>query len=115
MKIQHKLTVIFSFVFGLILLLFIIVVYHYYRNKVHADYFERLHLQAAVKVDLIDGGMVDRDVLHLLFDKIRTIGVCEEWFGTHQLYGMYIQGQKGYYMATAMGYDIRGMGQLSTL
>ena len=153
MKIQNKLTVIFSFVFGLILLLFIIVVYHYYRNKVHADYFERLHLQAAVKVDLIDGGMVDKDVLHLLFentpvryepwvtiysdsgklvyrdtkaqltqcqrksvfDKIRTIGVCEEWFGTHQLYGMYIQGQKGYYMATAMGYDIRGMGQLSTL
>lgn len=153
MKIQNRLTLIFSVVFGLILLLFILVVYHYYRNKVHDDYFERLHLQAAVKVDLIDGGMVDKDVLHLLFEntpvryepwvtiytdsgklvyrdakfqlnsyqrtrvfnKIKTAGVCEEWFGDQQLYGMYIQGQKGYYFASAMGYDVRGMGQLRAL
>lgn len=153
MKVQNKLTLIFSCVFGVILLLFIAGVYRYYSAKVHDDYFDRLHLQAAVKVDLIDGGTVDKDVLHLLYEnfpprtepsvtiytdsgrlvyrdmktlltpkqqlrvhkEIRTTGVCKAWFGKNQLYGMYIQGQRGYYIVSAMGYDLRGMGQLKTL
>ena len=147
MKIQNKLTLIFSCVFGVILLFFIIGVYRYYCNKVHDDYFDRLHLQAAVKVDLIDGSTVDIDVLHLLYAntpvrmepwvtiyndsgklvyrdasavltlkqqmriyaEIKATGKCEAWFGKNQLYGMLIQGQRGLYIASAMGYDVRGM------
>lgn len=153
MKVQNKLTLIFSCIFGVILLLFIVFVYRYYSAKVHEDYFDRLHLQAAVKVDLIDGGTVDKDVLHLLYENfptrtepwvtiytdsgrlvyrdikalltpaqqakvhqtIKTSGNCKAWFGKNQLYGMYIQGQRGYYIASAMGYDMRGMSQLETL
>jgi Signal transduction histidine kinase len=147
MKIQNKLTLIFSCVFGVILLFFIIGVYRYYCNKVHDDYFERLHLQAAVKVDLIDGSTVDKDVLHLLYAntpvrlepwvtiytdsgklvyrdssavltskqqmriyaEIKNTGKYEAWFGKNQLYGMLIQGQRGLYIVSAMGYDARGM------
>lgn len=153
MKIQNKLTLIFSCVFGVILLFFIIGVYRYYGNKVHDDYFDRLHLQAAVKVDLIDGSTVDKDVLHLLYAntpmrmepwvtiytdsgklvyrdssavltlkqqmriyaEIKATGKCEAWFGKNQLYGMLIQGQRGLYVTSAMGYDVRGMSQLETL
>lgn len=153
MKIQNKLTLIFSCIFGVILLFFIIGVYRYYCNKVHDDYFDRLHLQAAVKVDLIDGSTVDKDVLHLLYAntpvrmepwvtiyndsgklvyrdssavltlkqqmriyaEIKATGKCEVWFGKNQLYGMLIQGQRGLYIASAMGYDVRGMSQLEAL
>jgi two-component system sensor histidine kinase ArlS len=153
MKIQSKLILIFSFLFGLILLLFIVGVYHYYTDEVHDEFFNRLHLQAAVKVDLIDGGTVDKDVLHAiyanstnkiepwvtiytdeeqlvyrdkeavlpakmqkeLYNKIKQEGQYETWYGSNQLYGMLIQGEKDYYVATAMGYDFRGMSQLKSL
>jgi two-component system sensor histidine kinase ArlS len=77
MKIQNKLTIIFSGLFGLILLLFIFGVYHYYSNEVHEGFFNRLHLQAAVKVDLIDGGTVDADVLHVIYEN--TTIKTEPW------------------------------------
>ena len=67
MKIQTRLTLFFSLIFGVILLLFIIVVYHFYSNKCKDDYFERLHLRAALKVDLIDGEAISPDILHLLY------------------------------------------------
>jgi len=153
MKIQNRLTLIFSCIFGLILLLFILSVYRYYALNVHDDYFERLHLQAAVKVDLIDGETVDKDILHVLYEnapphteplvtiytdrgkmvykdkdnilpiykqvefynKIRQNGQFKTWFGSHQLYGMLIQGEKGFYVVSAIGYDKRGMSQLKSL
>lgn len=153
MKIQNRLCLVFSALFGLILLLFIIGVYRYYRAEVHDDYFDRLHLQAAMKVDLIDGETVDKDVLHVLYqnspvqiepwvtiynmdskliyrDKKRVIsdqqqrllyqkilleGQYQTWYGENQLYGMVIQGTKGYYVVWAMGYDTRGMSQLNLL
>lgn len=153
MKIQNKLTIIFSCIFGLILFLFIIVVYRSYCVKVYDYYFDRLHLQAAVKVDLIDGGTVDKDVLHIIYantsnntepwvtiysdngklvyrDKkavfskkkqmqiynyIKKTGQYSGWFSKYQLYGMLIQGQKSYYVAFAMGYDVRGISQLRSL
>ncbi len=68
MKIQTKLTLFFSLIFGVILLLFIVVVYHFYSNKCKDDYFERLHLRAALKVDLIDGEAISPDILHLLYE-----------------------------------------------
>jgi hypothetical protein len=67
MKIQTKLSFIFSIIFGAILLLFILVVYHYYSQKSKDDYFERLHIRAAIKVDLIDGETISPDILHLLY------------------------------------------------
>ncbi|MEG1562365.1 MAG: HAMP domain-containing sensor histidine kinase [Bacteroides sp.] len=67
MKIKTKLSLLFSFIFGMILLLFIVGVYHFYSDKCHDDYFERLHLRAALKVDLIDGETIDPEVFHLLY------------------------------------------------
>jgi two-component system sensor histidine kinase ArlS len=153
MKIQNKLSIIFSGIFGLILLLFIVVVYRYYCVKVHDDYFERLHLQAALKVDLIDGRTIDTDILHviyentppllepwvtiytfdgkliyrdkeavlpvnkqkLLFNSIKKDGQFQTWYGNHQIFGMVIQGMRGYYIASAMGRDMRGTSQLNSL
>lgn len=68
MKIKTKLTLIFSIIFGVILLVFIVGVYHFYSNKCHEDYFERLHLRAAIKVDLIDGEAIDPEIFHLLYE-----------------------------------------------
>jgi hypothetical protein len=67
MKVQTKLSFIFSIIFGAKLLLFILVVYHYYSQKSKDDYFERLHIRAAIKVDLIDGEAISPDILHLLY------------------------------------------------
>jgi len=55
-------------VFGVVLLIFILGVYRFYSQKCHDDFFDRLHLRAAVKVDLIDGGTVEPEVLHLLYE-----------------------------------------------
>jgi two-component system sensor histidine kinase ArlS len=152
MKIQNKLILIFSCLFGLILILFIEIVYHSYSKQVHDGYFERLHLQAAVKVDLIDGGTVDKDILHLIYENtptsmepfvtiyteegklvyrdksvipltklmefikfIKRDGQYESWYGKLQLYGMLIDGEKGRYVAIALGYDARGLSQLKSL
>lgn len=68
MKIQNKLTLLFSFLFGIILFAFILGVYQFYCNKIKEDYFERLHLRAALKVDLIDGETIAPDVLHVLYE-----------------------------------------------
>lgn len=68
MKIKTKLALIFSIIFGIVLLLFILGVYRFYSQKCHDDFFDRLHLRAAVKVDLIDGGTVEPEILHLLYE-----------------------------------------------
>lgn len=68
MKIKFKLTLIFSAVFGLVLLLFIIGVYRYYSQEIHEDYFERLHLRGAVKVNLLDGETIEPEILHLIYE-----------------------------------------------
>ena len=68
MKIKTKLTLLFSLIFGIILLTFIFGVYHFYSNRCHNDYFERLHLRAAIKVDLIDGEAIDPEIFHLLYE-----------------------------------------------
>ena len=68
MKIQNRLTLLFSFLFGAILFTFIIGVYHFYSNQCQEDYFERLHLRAALKVDLIDGETIAPDVLHAFYE-----------------------------------------------
>lgn len=68
MKIKIRLTLIFSLVFGLILYFFMWGVYQFYSSKSHSDYFERLHLVAALKVDLIDGEAVDPAIFHLLYE-----------------------------------------------
>lgn len=68
MKIQTKLSIIYTVIFGLILLTLVITVYHYYSKKSHNDYFEALHLRAALKVDLIDGETISPDILHLLYE-----------------------------------------------
>ena len=54
MKIQNRLTLLFSFLFGVILFAFIVGVYQFYSNRCKEDYFERLHLRGVLKVDLID-------------------------------------------------------------
>ncbi len=68
MKIKIRLTLIFTLIFGLILFLFIGGVYQFYSKKIHSDYFERLHLLAALKVDLIDGEAVDPQIFHILYE-----------------------------------------------
>ena len=68
MKVQNKLTLLFSFLFGIILLSFIVGVYLFYSNQCKEDYFERLHLRAALKVDLIDGETIAPDVLHAFYE-----------------------------------------------
>lgn len=67
MKIKTKLTLLFSFIFGVILLVFIVGIYHFYSNRCHEDYFERLHLRAAIKVDLIDCEAIDPEIFHVLY------------------------------------------------
>lgn len=68
MKIQNRLTLLFSFLFGVILFAFIVGVYQFYSNRCKEDYFERLHLRGVLKVDLIDGETVAPDVLHALYE-----------------------------------------------
>lgn len=68
MKIQNKLTLLFSFLFGVILFAFIVGVYQFYSNQCKEDYFERLHLRAALKADLIDGETIAPDVLHAFYE-----------------------------------------------
>ncbi|WP_321332399.1 HAMP domain-containing sensor histidine kinase [uncultured Bacteroides sp.] len=68
MKIQTKLSLIYSCIFGVILLIFIVAVYFFYSNKSQDDYFERLHIRAALKVDLIDGETISADILHLIYE-----------------------------------------------
>lgn len=68
MKIKTRLTLLFSFIFGFILLVFIIGVYHFYSNRCHNDYFDRLHIRAAIKVDLIDGETIAPEIFHLLYE-----------------------------------------------
>jgi signal transduction histidine kinase len=68
MKIKLKLTLIFSIVFGMVLLLFIVGVYRFYSVKYHDDFFERLHLRGAVKVNLIDGETIEPEILHLIYE-----------------------------------------------
>lgn len=68
MKIQNRLTLLFSFLFGAILFAFIVGVYHFYSNQCKNYYFERLHLRAALKVDLIDGETIAPDVLHAFYE-----------------------------------------------
>ena len=68
MKIQNRLTLLFSFLFGAILFVFIVVVYQFYSNRCQEDYFQRLHLRAALKADLIDGETIAPDVLHAIYE-----------------------------------------------
>lgn len=68
MKIQTRLAILFSFLFGTILFVFIVGVYQFYSKKSKADYFDRLHLQAALKVDLLDGETIAPDILHILYE-----------------------------------------------
>lgn len=68
MKIQTKLSFIYSCIFGIILLVFIVTVYQYYSRKSQEDYFERLHIRAALKVDLIDGETISPDILRLIYE-----------------------------------------------
>lgn len=68
MKIKTRLSLLFSFIFGIILFVFIVGVYQFYSRKCHNDYFERLHLRAAIKVDLIDGETIDPEIFHLLYE-----------------------------------------------
>jgi|GEM_PF-203552 signal transduction histidine kinase len=70
MKIQNRLTLAFSSIFGLILLSFIVVMFQYYQKQSVKDYFDRLHLKATVKVDMIDGETIDPDILHLIDDNM---------------------------------------------
>lgn len=70
MKIQNRLTLLFSFLFGIILFGFIVGVYQFYSNRSREDYFQRLHLKAALKVDLIDGETIAPDVLHAFYENI---------------------------------------------
>lgn len=67
MRIQNKLVAIYSFVFGIILLFFILGIYIPYVQAIHDDYFDRLHLRGVAKVDLLDGETVSGDVLHLIY------------------------------------------------
>lgn len=68
MKIQTKLSLIYSCIFGIILLIFIVAVYQYYSGKSEDDYFERLHIRAALKVDFIDGETISPDILRLIYE-----------------------------------------------
>lgn len=70
MKIQNRLTLLFSFLFGIILFVFIVGVYQFYSNQSKEDYFQRLHLRAALKVDIIDGETIAPDVLHAFYENI---------------------------------------------
>jgi len=67
MKIQNKLMLVYSCIFGLILLLFTIGVYEPYSQQIHEDYFSRLHLRGLAKVDFIDGKNISPDILHDIF------------------------------------------------
>ncbi|MCH4155515.1 MAG: HAMP domain-containing histidine kinase [Muribaculaceae bacterium] len=70
MKIQNKLSLVFSLIFGGILLIFIFGVYQFFSNKCTEDYFDRLHLRAAVKIDLIDGEYVAPDILQTMYENL---------------------------------------------
>lgn len=68
MKIQTKLTLLFCLIFGAILLLFIVGVYHFYDNNSKEEYFERLRLRATLKFDLIEGESIDPEILRFMYE-----------------------------------------------
>jgi signal transduction histidine kinase len=67
MKIQNKLLLVYSCIFGVILLLFTLGIFVPYSKKIYEDFFDRLHLRGLAKVDLLDGGTVSTDILHEIY------------------------------------------------
>lgn len=67
MKIRTRLTLFFSLIFGIILLVFSIGVYLFYTGQVRERFYDHIHLRAAMKVDLIDGELISPNVLHQIY------------------------------------------------
>lgn len=67
MKIQHKLTLLFTSVIASLLFVFAMVIYFAYAENREDEYFNRLRQQAVTKADLLLDARVDPKVLQLIY------------------------------------------------